>query len=181
MATWHDNILAVKEKNNMTKKKKKDEEKVSPIKLHRDKGTGRITPTSIKSDLIESEVINMVYDGYSFNEIHRTLIEMGYKKPSADVILKKVRLSLEKYLDKEKQKLVNQNILILQRITRNCMESGRYREAIAAISELNKILHAYDIKTEVNINNYGFSFDVGQVEELQEPIENIEDAEIVDE
>lgn len=104
---------------------------------------------------------------------------LGYTKRGARYHIEQVTKELNSILEKDKQKLVNQNILILQTIVRECLDSSlpRYKDAISAISEMNKIMHAYDIKTEVNIhNNYGFEFGIpdSQVVETNVEVEEID-------
>ena len=175
-----DNILGVQERNKDKIKKKKKVSSETDLVLRKDDSTiDRIKPTTNKPEITKIEVIKKFAGGWNYREVHEWLKELGYKKVTADLILKDVKNELHKELDKQKTLLVNQNILILQNIAKKCIDASRYRDAVAAITELNRVLHAYDPKVEVTVSNYGFSFDMGTGEQVVQTVE-VKDVEEIE-
>jgi len=118
--------------------------------------------------LIRAELINRIGKGQTLADLRAFLKETGASQSQAERLIYKARLEIDKALENSKHIIVNQNILILQNIVKDCLDAKRYKDAISALSELNKIVHAYDTKIEVNVQNYGFSFDMGTAEQIDE-------------
>lgn len=108
-------------------------------------------------------VYNFIVDAFRAGKIDskitKDLVDAGYGYKSAQEVIRRVARSLSDDIEKKKTQLVNNNIGILQNIIEQTIDKKDFKTALVAISELNRVLHAYDTKVEVKIeNNYGFDF-----------------------
>ena len=129
------------------------------------------------SDVLKKQVL----EGYSKGKTRKTLvneiINAGYSVGYAQSLMREVSKELSEEVEKLKPNLVNKNISILESIIESTCDSRDFRTALSAISELNKVLHAYDEKVEVHIdNNFGFDFGIPTAEPA-EPAQTPEEIE----
>lgn len=127
-------------------------------------------------DVLKKQIL----EGYSKGKTRKTLVneivKAGYSYNYAQNLMKEVGQELSAEVDKLKPMLVNKNISILESVIESTCDSRDFRTALSAISELNKVLHAYDEKVEVHIdNNFGFDFGIPTAE----PVQSVE-PEVID-
>lgn len=180
-----DDFLAVQQRNKDKIKEKKKKSSSEELIISTKKDENGVVDIRNQFKIVKNEMLKKYAQAWTNLEVKAWLKELGYASKSAENIINHFRKEINKEIEKNKAAFINQNIVILQTIAKNSIEDKKYRDAIAAITELNRVLHAYDVKTEVNISNYGFSFDMGvgeqqpmQVVEIKDPdIEEIEPEE----
>lgn len=167
-------ILETKDKKKLDKMKKKE------VELQHIPVVKKLQYEKASKEAVESTVLDLFYSGYSRAQVRRFIIEQFSLKPKqADTRIASVRNSLKGYLDKQREALVNENVLVLERIIADALDASRYAIAIDAIREMNRMLHVYDEQVNVNINanNYGFDFGIAD----EQPVEIKDAEEVVDE
>lgn len=150
-----DDVTAVPARNGVKIRKKVGPQTLS---LYRDPSTGRLTSSKTTATMAQTEVLNMFYCGKTAKEVERYLQSIGYTKNQAIGISIRIRKEIAQYVEKQKEDIANQNVLILKNIIEKAMADERYKIAIEAVQELNRMLHVYDEKVEINIVNNGFEF-----------------------
>lgn len=165
-----DDVTAVPARNGV-----KIHRKLGPqtLSLYRDPSTGRLTSSKATATMAQTEVLNMFYCGKTYKEVISYLRSIGYTKNQAIGISITVRKEIAKYVEKQKEDIANQNVLILKNIIQKAMEDERFKIAIEAVQELNRMLHVYDEKVEINIVNNGFDFGGMEFEEAKTDVEDV--------
>lgn len=143
--------------------------------------TPSITPKNPSYGSLDQKTsaIKEILEGYACGKTRRTLskelVNAGYSESSAEKLLCQVSQDLSKQVEKLKPTLVSKNIATLEHIIETTISSRDFRTALTAITELNKVLHAYEPTIEVKIeNNFGFDFGLPTTTEIQTPITEID-------
>lgn len=144
-----------------------------PVLLKDGQNIEEINENSRQWLVVENYIIDAFRAGKLDNKITKDLVDAGYGYKSAQEVIRRVARSLSDEIERKKPQLVNNNIGILQNIIEQTIDSRDFKTALVAISELNRVLHAYDQKVEVKIEN-NFGFDFGMPSQTV-TVENIED------
>lgn len=115
-------------------------------KLSRPKGNSRYTNAS-------SMCLSLLRMNYENSDIiERLKEEFGYSYNSARKVVDKVKKKLKQLLERNYDKIAEENINRLEAIIDECYEEKRYNEMLKAIDTLNKIGGVYTTKLDINAN-----------------------------
>lgn len=141
-----------------------------------DKEIEDVNYNSQQYSVVRDYIIDAFRRGIIDSRITKSLVNVGYKYKSAQEIIRRVARELNDTIEAKKAELVNHNIGILQNVIEQTMQDRDFRTSLLAISELNRVLHAYDQKVEVKIeNNFGFDFGMPSSQTVEVSAEEIED------
>lgn len=146
-----------------------------------DKEIKEINDNSQQYLVVRDYIIDAFRRGIIDSNIAKSLVKAGYKYKSAQEIIRRVARELNDTIEAKKVELVNHNIGILQNVIEQTMEDRDFRTSLLAIGELNRVLHAYDQKVEVKIeNNFGFDFGMPSSQNIEVSGQEIEDIDADD-